>query len=104
MRPITLLKDPNRAWAPFEPGPGRAWDLASVAHLHRRAGFSAPWPILERDLADGPAPAVDRLIEGEATSGDGQPAADFAALLDAMGERLGTSAAPSGSGGSGSTG
>jgi len=89
-----LMNEPDRAWAPFEPGPDRPWDLAGVAHLHRRAGFSAPWPVLARDLADGPSKAVDRLIEGEATSGDGQPAAEFAAQMDEMGERLGSSASP----------
>ncbi len=88
------MKDPARAWAPFEPSDGRPWDLAAVAHLHRRAGFSAPWPILKRDLADGPSKAIGRVIEGEATSGDGQPAADFAEQMDAMGERLGASASP----------
>lgn len=94
MGSIALMEDPARAWAPFEPGPGRPWDRPAAAHLHRRAGFAAPWPILERDLADGPVAAVDRLIEGEPTSGDGQAAPEFAALLDAMGERLGESAAP----------
>ena len=94
MRAIALMNDPTRAWAPFDPGQGRPWDLPSVAHLHRRAGFSAPWPILTRDLADGPSSAIDRLIEGEPNSGDGQSASEFAALLDSMGERIGASAAP----------
>ena len=42
----SLLNDPARAWAPFEPSSARPWDLASVAHLHRRAGFAA-----SRDMA-----------------------------------------------------
>jgi uncharacterized protein (DUF1800 family) len=95
MRTIALMNDPARAWSTFEPGPGRPWDLPSVAHLHRRAGFAAPWAILARDRLDGVAAAVDRLIEGEPSSGDGQTADEFAAFLDAMGDRLGTSAAPS---------
>ncbi len=94
MRPIALMNDPARAWAAFEPGPDRPWDLPAVAHLHRRAGFAAPWPILVRDRADGPPAAIDRLIEGEPTAGDGQSAAEFAAFLDAMGDRMGASAAP----------
>ena len=94
MRTIALMNDPAKAWARFEPGPDRPWDLPGVAHLHRRAGFAAPWAILDRDRIDGVAAAVDRLIEGEPTSGDGQTAAEFAAFLDAMGDRLGASAAP----------
>jgi hypothetical protein len=94
MGTIALMDDPSRAWSAFEPEAARPWDLASVAHLHRRAGFAAPWPILARDLADGPSLAIDRLIEGEAASGDGQSSRDFAALLDSMGDRLGSGAAP----------
>jgi len=40
-----------------------------VAHLHRRAGFSATWPELQRDLADGPGPSLDRLLSGKALEG-----------------------------------
>lgn len=85
------MTDPARAWAPFEPGAGEPWDLARVAHLHRRAGFTAPWAILQRDLKDGPAASVGRLLEGGPSSGDGTPAREFAALLDGMAARLGAS-------------
>ena len=79
------------------PGPGsrssrrptRPWDLASVAHLHRRAGFAAPWAVLERDLRDGPAASIERLLTGEAKSADGTPAAEFESTLDAMAAQLG---------------
>ena len=94
MSTIALMDDPARAWSAFEPTADRPWDLGSVVHLHRRAGFAAPWAILARDLADGPKLAIDRLLEGEPTSGDGQSAAEFASLLDSMGERLGSGAAP----------
>ena len=60
------LDDPAWAWKPFEPTAARPWDCASVAHLHRRAGFAAPWTVLERDLRDGPAASIDRLLKGEA--------------------------------------
>jgi uncharacterized protein (DUF1800 family) len=33
-----------------------------VVHLHRRAGFGATWLELERDLADGPEVAIDRIL------------------------------------------
>ena len=37
-----------------------------MIHLHRRAGFAASWAEIERDLADGPAASVDRLLSGKA--------------------------------------
>jgi uncharacterized protein (DUF1800 family) len=37
-----------------------------VVHLHRRAGFAATWKELQRDLADGPARSIDRLLGGQA--------------------------------------
>src|SRR5436305_1670468 len=83
--------DPGLAWAPFEPSEADPWDRARVAHLHRRAGFAAPWAILRRDEKDGPAASVERLLEGEPASGDGTPAEEFSGLMDAMGARLGAS-------------
>ena len=87
-----LWDDPAAAWAPFEPSARQPWDLPAVAHLHRRAGFSAPWAVLQRDLRAGPAAGVDRLLEGEATSADGGPAREFQAQLDAMAAELAPSA------------
>ncbi len=60
--------------------------------MHRRAGFSAPWAILRRDLKDGPEASVNRLLEGEPTAGDGSPAADFESFTAAMADRLGATA------------
>jgi Protein of unknown function (DUF1800) len=94
MGTIALMDDPSKAWSAFEPKDDRRWDLASVAHLHRRAGFAAPWSTLARDLADGPSLAIDRLLDGEPASGDGQSASEFASLLDSMGGRLGPGATP----------
>jgi uncharacterized protein (DUF1800 family) len=39
-----------------------------VVHLHRGAGFAATWDELQRDLKDGPGPAVERLLNGKARS------------------------------------
>ena len=47
-------------------------------HLHRCAGFRAPWNVLERDLRDGVGPSVDRLLQGR--SREGTVPADFAEL------------------------
>jgi hypothetical protein len=85
-----LWNDPERAWAPFAPSPEDPWDRARVGHLHRRAGFAAPWATLERDLRDGPEASVDRLLDGEPASVQGSSASEFAALMDAMASRLGS--------------
>jgi uncharacterized protein (DUF1800 family) len=91
MAPPALMNEPDRAWAVYEPSADAPWDRARVAHLHRRAGFAASWAVMERDLRAGPAASVDRLLEGEPASLDGTPAAEFAALLDAMATQLGAS-------------
>ena len=51
-------------WAPYQPMPETPWNLRRVVHLHRRAGFAATRDELHRDLADGPGPSIDRLLEG----------------------------------------
>ena len=86
------LDDPSWAWTPFAPTAARPWDARSVAHLHRRAGFSAPWAVLERDLREGAAASIERLLEGEAKSTNGSPAAELESTLDAMTAQLGPSA------------
>src|SRR4051794_8673494 len=86
-----LLADPSRAWSPFEPSEKDPWDLARVAHLHRRAGFSAPWPILQRDLKDGPTASIERLMQGEPIGGDGMSASEHNELMDSMAARIGPS-------------
>src|SRR5262245_46883573 len=50
-------------WAPYEPSADDPWDLRKAAHLHRRAGFGATWAELQRDLRDGPAASVERLLK-----------------------------------------
>jgi uncharacterized protein (DUF1800 family) len=53
-------------WAAYAPGKAAPWDLRRVVHLHRRAGFAATWGEIQRDLADGPAASIDRLLAGKA--------------------------------------
>jgi hypothetical protein len=55
-------------WAPYVPGKETPWDLRRVVHLHRAAGFAATWDELQRDLKDGPGPAVERLLSGKSRS------------------------------------
>src|SRR5215204_3162895 len=57
---------PSDLWAPYAPDAKQPWDAKRVVHLHRRAGFAATWAELQRDLKDGPAAAVDRLLAGKA--------------------------------------
>jgi uncharacterized protein (DUF1800 family) len=51
-------------WHEFEPSDAAPWNRQRVVHLHRRAGFAATWNEIERDLADGPRRAVDRVLQG----------------------------------------
>ncbi len=63
------MNDVASLWARYEPD-ARApapWTLRRVVHLHRRAGFAATWAELQRDLKDGPAASVDRLLKGTAS-------------------------------------
>jgi len=53
-------------WRRYEPSDAAPWDLPRVIHLHRRAGFAATWREAQRDLAEGPARAIDRLLAGTA--------------------------------------
>ncbi|MDY3550973.1 DUF1800 domain-containing protein [Gemmata sp. JC717] len=68
-------------WVPYAPDAKHPWDLARVVHLHRRAAFAGTWDELQRDLKDGPGPAVTRLLAGTANR---HPAPEF----DATGELL----------------
>jgi uncharacterized protein (DUF1800 family) len=88
MSDSSLWNDPERAWARYEPNAESPWDLARVAHLHRRAGFLAPWGVLQRDLKDGPEASIARLLDGEPTAADGRPASEFDALVDEMARQL----------------
>jgi uncharacterized protein (DUF1800 family) len=68
-------------WAPYVPDRQAPWDLRRVVHLHRRAGFAATWSELQRDLKEGPAASIDRLLKG--TAGPHTPK-DFAAIADLL--------------------
>jgi uncharacterized protein (DUF1800 family) len=56
-------------WAIYRPGENAPWNLRRVVHLHRCAGFGAPWKELERDLRDGVDASVDRLLQGKSREG-----------------------------------
>ncbi|MEX2169442.1 MAG: DUF1800 domain-containing protein [Pirellulales bacterium] len=54
------------AWLLYEPTDSAPWNVRRIVRLHRRAGFAANWSEIQRDLADGPGPAVERLLCGQA--------------------------------------
>lgn len=54
-----MTPSPLTSW---EPTPHEPWNLRRVVHLHRRAGFGATWDEIQRDLADGPEGAIERLL------------------------------------------
>ncbi len=58
---------PEHAWAPYEPGSGRPWNLVLAGHLLRRGGFGVSWNQLQQAMADGPQKTADRLFHRPAT-------------------------------------
>jgi uncharacterized protein (DUF1800 family) len=48
-------------WAPYQPTARDPWDVAKVAHLHRRAGLGVTRAELRRDRQGGPEASVRRL-------------------------------------------
>ena len=69
-------------WATYRPSTAAPWNLARAWTLRRRAGFAATWNELQRDLRDGPEPALDRVLAGECRS-DGVPT-DFGTVADLL--------------------
>jgi uncharacterized protein (DUF1800 family) len=67
-------------WAPYVPDSKTPWTLRRVVHLHRRAAFAGTWDELQRDLRDGPAASVDRLLDGKASAAP----SDFASTADLL--------------------
>src|SRR5262249_28649678 len=80
-RPVRcVMASPQHPWAPFAPSAAEPWDLRKVAHLHRRAGLGATWAELQRDLRDGPAAAVGRLLKPRPRTPDERQ------VLDSLGQ------------------
>ncbi len=69
MSPPANHWDRKGLWGPYAPGDEAPWDMRRVFHLHRRAGFAATWKELQRDLREGPAKSIDRLLQGRAREG-----------------------------------
>lgn len=71
-------------WARYRPTSAAPWNTDRAWTLRRRAGFSATWRELERDVSDGPRLAVDRVVAGECRH-EGVPA-EFALTADLLGD------------------
>ena len=71
VRPGGPASDPHWAFAPYKPDAQRPWNLRWAGHLFRRATFGATWDELQRAVAAGPQPTIDRLLH---------PAGDVAAF------------------------
>ena len=71
-------------WAPYRPGPEAPWNRRRVVHLHRRAGFAASWPEIERDLNEGPEASITRVLEGKFRTGTATEG--FSAVSSALAE------------------
>ncbi len=79
-------------WAAYAPSNLAPWDVRRVVHLHRRAGFAAPWDVIERDLKDGPGPSIERLLNGEPHSP--QAPERFEAIASALADSAETERSP----------
>lgn len=84
--------DANSSWAAYEPNNDAPWDIRRVVHLHRRAGFGAPWDVLQRDLQAGPRAAVDRLLHGHTP--DEQRSKEFEQMSRTIGDAAMASGSP----------
>jgi len=81
---MTTDSKPIAGWEPYEPSQAAPWNRQRVVHLHRRAAFAASWNEIERDVADGPAAATDRLLSGKARADTAPP--DFEAMARTIGD------------------
>jgi uncharacterized protein (DUF1800 family) len=79
-------------WKPYQPSDAAPWNFQRAHHLHRRAAFGASWPELQRDLAEGPEAAVNRLIDGQSRL-EGVPD-DFEQLAGIIGQAAADSGSP----------
>lgn len=67
-------------WQTYQPTDSCPWRMNRAVHLHRRTVFGPTWNEIQRDIADHPHAAVDRIIHGECRS-NGVPD-DYAVLAD----------------------
>jgi uncharacterized protein (DUF1800 family) len=83
---------PADFWAPYVPDERVPWDLRRLVHLHRRAGFTATWSEIQRDLRDGPQASINRVLAGRAAT-EGVPDG-FERTAELLSESAATSGDP----------
>src|ERR1700675_5063342 len=74
------------SWAPYTSSEPAPWDLRRVVHLHRRAGFAASWPEIQRDLTEGPEASVARLLGGRARAPGAPEPDEFERISTVLGD------------------
>lgn len=75
------MPENDKFWSAYQPDDTMPWNLRRVVHLHRRAGFAATWSEIQRDLKEGPAASVQRLLDGKS---DSRAPGEFAATADLL--------------------
>ena len=81
---VTVDSQQLAGWEAYEPSAAAPWNRQRVIHLHRRAAFAANWAEVQRDLADGPAASIDRLLSGKARAQTAP--ADFETMASIIGD------------------
>jgi hypothetical protein len=76
----------NDTWAPYVPSAEAPWNIRRVVHLHRRAGFAASWPEIERDLSEGPEASVSRLLDGKTRASGAPEPEEFERISTVLGD------------------
>lgn len=55
------------SWKIWKPSQSEPWNFTRVWTLHRRAGFGGCWHQMQRDLSEGPAPSITRILAKDST-------------------------------------
>jgi uncharacterized protein (DUF1800 family) len=89
---VTPLARIDHPWERYEPSDKAPWDRRRVVHLHRRAGFAATPEEVRRDLKEGPAASIGRVLAG--TSRQGRVPDGFEATATLLADSAVTSGDP----------
>ena len=66
---METIIDPDWAWSEFKPSEETQWNMRTVAHLFRRAGFGATQNELTAASVKSPAQVADELLDAPETPG-----------------------------------
>jgi uncharacterized protein (DUF1800 family) len=82
----------SATWREYTPTPAAPWNVQRIVRLHRNAGFAATWPEIQRDLKDGPAASIERVLSGR--SREGSVPADYTSRVARLEELAVASSRP----------